>query len=62
MSEELKNMSEKNLFVRICIGTVNLKNKTYQEMEKLIALYLGMNWVNIEESNEILVYAKSHLE
>lgn len=61
MSEKLTGMAEKNLFVRIGIGAVDRKKKTYEGMEQMVALYIGMDWLSADEANEVLGYAQQKL-
>jgi hypothetical protein len=61
MNETLTQMVQENIYVRIAVASVERKKKTYEGMEEMIALYVGMDWITANEANEILGYAQEKL-
>ncbi len=57
MSETLKEMSNKNIFVRIIVNAVDKKTKDLEGISEMTALYVAMNWINTDECSEIMAYA-----
>ncbi|WP_053985218.1 hypothetical protein [Niameybacter massiliensis] len=58
MSEKLKGMVEKNIFVRIAVAATDQKTQDLVGMQELAALYLAMGWINADEAAEVLGYAQ----
>lgn len=61
MSDTLKEMSNKNIFVRIIVNAVDKKTKDLEGISEMTALYVAMNWINTDECSEIMAYATEHL-
>lgn len=61
MSETLKEMSNKNIFVRIAVNSVNKKTKDLEGVSEMVALYVAMNWINSDECSEVIAYATEQL-
>lgn len=61
MSETLKEMSNKNIFVRIIVNAVDKKTKDLEGISEMTALYVAMNWINTDECAEIMAYAAEKL-
>lgn len=61
MSETLKEMSNKNIFVRIAVNAVNKKTKDLEGISEMVALYVAMNWINADECSEVIAYATEQL-
>lgn len=61
MSETLKEMSNKNIFVRIAVNAVNKKTKDLEGISEMVALYVAMNWINSDECSEVIAYATEQL-
>lgn len=61
MSETLKEMSNKNIFVRINVNAVDKKTKDLEGISEMTALYVAMNWINTDECAEIMAYAAEQL-
>ena len=61
MSEILKEMSNRNIFVRISVNAVNKKTKPLDGISEMVALYVAMNWINSDECSEVIAYANEQL-
>lgn len=61
MNETLKEMSNKNIFVRISVNAINKKTKDLEGVSEMVALYVAMNWINSDECSEIIAYATEQL-
>lgn len=61
MNETLKEMSNKNIFVRIAVNAVNKKTKDLEGVSEMVALYVAMNWIDADECSEIIAYATEQL-
>lgn len=61
MNETLKEMSNKNIFVRIACNAVNKKTKVLEGISEMVALYVAMNWINADECAEVIAYATEQL-
>ncbi len=61
MSDTLKEMSNKNIFVRIIVNAVDKKTKDLEGISEMTALYVAMNWINNDECSEIMAYATEQL-
>ncbi len=62
MSETLKEMSNKNIFVRIIVNAVDKKTRDLEGISEMTALYVAMNWINTDECSEIMAYATEQLD
>lgn len=61
MSDTLKEMSSKNIFVRIIVNAVDKRTKDLEGISEMTALYVAMNWINTDECAEIMAYAAEQL-
>jgi len=61
MNETLTVMAKQNIYVRISVAAVDRKKKTYEAMEEMVALYIGMDWISADEANEVLGYAQEKI-
>ncbi len=61
MSDTLKEMGNKNIFVRIIVNAVDKKTKDLEGISEMTALYVAMNWINTDECSEIMAYATEQL-
>lgn len=61
MNEALKEMSNKNIFVRISVNAINKKTKDLEGVSEMVALYVAMNWINSNECSGIMAYATEQL-
>lgn len=61
MNETLKEMSNKNIFVRISVNAINKKTKDLEGVSEMVALYVAMNWINSDECSEVMAYATEQL-
>ena len=61
MSDTLKEMGNKNIFVRIIVNAVDKKTKDLEGISEMTALYVAMNWIDSDECSEIIAYATEQL-
>ena len=61
MSDTLKEMSNKNIFVRINVNAIDKKTKDLEGISEMTALYVAMNWIDSDECSEIIAYATEQL-
>ena len=61
MNETLKEISKKNIFVRIAVNAISKKTKNLGGMSELVALYYAMGWINADECSEVMAYATEQL-